>query len=80
MTKDVRSGTYNLVDKNLQILDLVDVLKEMYPSLEFLFTNQHMNLRELKISPNSKLFDHIERFDSCDLKEELEEFKGRFAF
>lgn len=80
ITKAVPSGTYNLVDKNLQILDLVDVLKEIYPTLEFLFTNQHMNLRELKINPDSKLFDHIDRFQSRELKEELEEFKNRFAF
>lgn len=80
ITKEVPSGTYNLVDKNLQILDLVDVLKEIYPTLEFLFTNQHMNLRELKINPDSKLFDHIDRFQSRELKEELEEFKDRFAF
>ncbi|MFK7952040.1 MAG: NAD-dependent epimerase/dehydratase family protein [Ekhidna sp.] len=77
---EVKSGTYNLVDKNLQILEIVDVLKEMYPSLEFLFTNQHMNLRELKISPESDLFNHMEKFESRDLKEELEEFKERFAF
>ncbi|WP_370086609.1 NAD-dependent epimerase/dehydratase family protein [Ekhidna sp.] len=80
ITNDVPNGTYNLVDKNLQILDLVDVLKEIYPSLEFLFTNQHMNLRELKIDPNSELFNHIKRFQSNELKAELEEFKGRFAF
>ena len=80
VTKDVPSGTYNLVDKNLQILDIVDVLKEIYPSLEFIFTNQHMNLRELKINPDSSLFDYIDRFESRNLKEELEEFKSRFAF
>ncbi|MEO9485317.1 MAG: NAD-dependent epimerase/dehydratase [Ekhidna sp.] len=80
VTKEVESGTYNLVDKNLQILDIVDVLKEVYPTLEFLFTNQHMNLRELKISPDSKLFNQIERFESRELKVELEEFKERFAF
>ncbi len=80
VTKEVTSGTYNLVDKNLQILDLVDVLKEIYPSLEFLFTNQHMNLRELKVDPSTKLFNYIDRFESRDLKTELEEFKGRFAF
>ncbi|WP_420318397.1 NAD-dependent epimerase/dehydratase family protein [Ekhidna sp.] len=78
--KEVANGTYNLVDKNLQILDIVDVLKEIYPSLEFLFTNQHMNLRELKINPQSRLFDFIDRFETKDLKEELVEFKSRFAF
>lgn len=80
VTGEVKNGTYNLVDKNLQILDIVDVLKEIYPSLEFLFTNQHMNLRELKVSPESALFDQIKRFESGDLKAELEKFKSKFAF
>lgn len=77
---DVKSGTYNVVDKNLQILDLVDIVKVIYPDLEFLFTNQHMNLRELKVNHESSLFDQIERFNSRDLKTELIEFKERFAF
>ena len=77
---NVKSGTYNLVDKNLQILDLVDVLKEIYPDLEFLFSNQHMNLRELKISKESALFDQIDRFSDSDIKDELVTFKGQFAF
>ena len=76
----VESGTYNLVDKNLQILDLIDVLKEIYPDLEFLFSNQHMNLRELIISPESRLFDQIDKFSDTELKSELLEFKERFAF
>jgi len=80
ITHPVKSGIYNLVDKNLQILDLVDVLKEIYPSLEFLFTNQHMNLRELKVSPESRLYDQITRFDSTEFKDHLVEFKERFAF
>ena len=76
----VSSGTYNLVDKNLQILDLVDVLKEIYPSLEFLFSNQHMNLRELKISSESTLFNQIARFEKTQLHDELLEFRAKFAF
>ncbi|MEM7298278.1 MAG: SDR family oxidoreductase [Bacteroidota bacterium] len=80
ITGDVKSGTYNLVDKDLQILDIVDVLKEIYPSLEFIFTNQHMNLRELKVDSNSKLFEQIDRFVSKDLKTELLEFKEGFSF
>ena len=76
----VPTGIYNLVDKNLQIFDIVDVLKEMYPDLEFLFSNQHMNLRELKIDRNSKIYKHIERYDPISLKEELVAFKEYFAF
>ncbi|MEP1096701.1 MAG: SDR family oxidoreductase [Cyclobacteriaceae bacterium] len=80
ITENVESGTYNLVDKNLQILDLVDVIKEIYPDLEFLFTNQHMNLRELKVSQESKLFDQIAKFGEGDIKSELLDFRKRFAF
>jgi UDP-glucose 4-epimerase len=77
---EVPSGTYNLVDKNLQILDLIDALKEIYPSLEFIFNNQHMELRELNVSRETKLFDHFPRFTSESLKDELLAFKNRFAF
>jgi UDP-glucose 4-epimerase len=78
--KEINSGTYNLVDKNLQIMDILDVLKEIYPTLEFLFSNQHMNLRELNISPDTRLFEYIPKFVESDLKNELLEFKKHFAF
>lgn len=77
---EVPSGTYNLVDKNLQILDIVDVLKELYPKLEFMFTNQHMKLRELRVDPASKLFDYIPPWEENDILSELTELKNRFAF
>ncbi len=77
---EVPSGTYNVVDKNLQILDIVDALKELYPTLEFMFTNQHMKLRELRIDPTSKLFDYIPHWEKRDFAIELAEFKNRFAF
>lgn len=76
----VTSGTYNLVDKNLQILDLVDALKEIFPSLEFLFSNQHMNLRELKISSESAIFNQLQKFEETVLMDELLAFKEKFAF
>ncbi|MEL7146876.1 MAG: SDR family oxidoreductase [Bacteroidota bacterium] len=80
ITNDVESGTYNLVDKNLQILDLVDVLKDIYPDLEFIFMNQHMNLWELTVCPDSSLYNHLERFKSQEFKDEMLEFRKGFAF
>ncbi|MDW3195414.1 MAG: SDR family oxidoreductase [Cytophagales bacterium] len=77
---EVPSGTYNVVDKNLQILDIVDVLKELYPNLEFMFTNQHMKLRELRVDPASRLFDYIPRWQDKDFSSEIAAFKDRFAF
>jgi UDP-glucose 4-epimerase len=77
---NVPSGTYNLVDKNLQILEIVDVLKEIYPSLEFLFNNQHVHLRELNVDRTSELFRYLPPLVEKPLKEELLEFKSRLAF
>ncbi|MFK7899747.1 MAG: NAD-dependent epimerase/dehydratase family protein [Cyclobacteriaceae bacterium] len=74
------SGTYNLTDKNYILLDLVDVFKELYPELEFIFINQHLALRELQVAPDERLSNYISLGDS-DLKEELTKVKEQyFAF
>lgn len=72
-------GIYNLVHKNLQILDTVEVLKEIYPNLEFIFVNQHLAMRDIKIEQPEKLFQYIPFF-AKDLKTELLEFKSKLAF
>lgn len=76
----VPSGTYNLVDRNLQILDLVDAVKSLYPELEFIFTNQHLKLPELRVSPQSALYQHLQQKPPKPLKEELLEFREHFSF
>jgi len=76
----VPSGTYNVVDRNLQILDIVDVLKEIYPHLEYLFINQHLELRELMVETDSKLREYLDYTNKRALNEELRDFKGRFSF
>lgn len=73
------SDVYNLTDKNLEILDIVDILKEIYPELEFIFINQHLELRELKVNPVTRLSKYIE-IPQSDFRQELLSFKERFAF
>jgi UDP-glucose 4-epimerase len=77
---DAPSGTYNVVDKNYSILDIVDVLKILYPALEFIFINQHLSLRDLKVSPESALRKYIHYDNPFDLYTELNDFKQRFSF
>jgi UDP-glucose 4-epimerase len=77
--QDVPSGTYNLSDKNIQILDVVDVLKEIFPTLEFIFINQHLTMNDLRISSESKLQQYIS-IPPSELKSELISFKEKFAF
>ena len=57
---EVPSGVFNVVDKNLEILDVVDVLKEIYPTLEFIFINQHLDLRQMQVDRNSKLREFVD--------------------
>lgn len=80
LLKDVPSGIYNVVDKNLPILDIVDAMKELFPDLEYTFINQHMSLRELKVSPETLLADYIKMPHPESLRTELLEFKEKFSF
>ncbi|QCK15034.1 NAD-dependent epimerase/dehydratase family protein [Mangrovivirga cuniculi] len=77
---EVEKGTYNVVDRNLSVLDLVDVMKEIYPELEYLFINQHLKLRELRVSQDSALRSQIDYTNERSLKDELLDFKERFSF
>lgn len=82
--KDLRlskapSGIYNLADKNIEVLDLIDVLKELYPEMEYIFINQHLQMNDLKLSQATKLGKYYP-IAGTDLKDEMRAFKNRFAF
>ena len=77
---EIPSGIYNLVDKNMQILEIVDVLKSIYPDLEFIFINQHLDLQPLRVNRTSKVRSYITFENESSLMEELLDFKSRFAF
>lgn len=79
LTTVLPSGSYNLSDKNLEILEIVDILKELYPELEFLFVNQHLQMNEIKVKPESKLYDYI-ALPPSKLKDELIVFKENWSF
>lgn len=80
MYNSVPSGVYNVVDKNMQILDIVDTLKDIYSNLEYIFINQHLDLRELKVDPVSALYKYIDNFEPTDFKEDILDFKRQLAF
>ena len=78
--KEVPNDVYNLVSKNLSIIEIVDVFKELRPSLEFLFIDQHLDLRNIQVDTNLKLASYLELAQPRELKEEMEEFLGNFSF
>jgi UDP-glucose 4-epimerase len=77
--KDIPSGVYNLSDKNLQVLDLVDVFKEIFPEMEFIFINQHLTMKQIQVNPEGKIRQYID-IPYSDLKQELISFRERFSF
>jgi UDP-glucose 4-epimerase len=79
ISTEVPSGIYNLSDKNLEILDILDVMKRIYPELEYFHINQHITMQELKVEPKSRLYKFIP-LPVSDLEEELKDFKKHFSF
>jgi UDP-glucose 4-epimerase len=80
LRSDLPSGTYNLVDRNIKVIDILDALKELVPNLEFLFINQHLRLHELHVKPNPLVNEKLGITNTRPLKDELEEFIAKFSF
>ena len=80
LNADLPSDVYNVVDKNLTVLDVLDVLKELIPDLEFIFINQHLRLHELNVKLNPLVNDTLGIHNQRTLKEELSEFLTKFSF
>lgn len=76
----IKSGVFNLVAKNYEILDLVDVFKEVVPSLEFIFVDQHLTLRNLRVNPDLALANVIDVGHPRSLKEDIVVFLSKFAY
>jgi UDP-glucose 4-epimerase len=76
---NIPSGVYNLTDKNIEINDLVDQMKYLYPDLEFIFINQHLELREQVVNLDLNLKNYISIKEST-IEEELKIFKTYFSF
>jgi UDP-glucose 4-epimerase len=74
------SGTYNLALSNYSVLDLVDVFKELIPSLEFIFVDQHQELRNFELDTKLKLSEFMMLPHPRNLKDEMAEFLSKFSF
>ncbi|MBS1746394.1 MAG: SDR family oxidoreductase [Bacteroidetes bacterium] len=79
LNSDIPSGIYNLTDKTLSILDIVEVMKNIYPDLESFFINQNYTGHNLEVERQSKLLQYIPLPES-DLGEELKTFRTKFTF
>lgn len=80
LNSDLASGTYNLVERNIKIIDVVDELKQLIPDMEFIFINQHLKLHQLNVKENELVNKKLGISNHRSLKEELQEFLARFSF
>ena len=76
----VPAGVYNMVAKNLSVLDIVDILKGLRPALEFLFVDQHLELRNITVDTDLKLAAFLPLAVPKQLRDELREFLATFTF
>jgi len=55
VNSNLKSGTYNLVDKVMSIMEISEHIKKLYPKLEMIFINQHLQMRELIVKRDERL-------------------------
>lgn len=72
-------GIYNFSEHNLSIEHIAGVIKEIYPSLDMIFVNQHLVMREIKVLTDQRLVPLL-GLPSVSFKEELERFRDKFSF
>lgn len=76
----IENGTYNLVERNMAIGEVVENLRKVYPQIEMIFVNQHMKMRQLKVEPSEEMKQLYNKAKSLGFMEELQEFKNSFSF
>lgn len=79
LVNELPSGTYNLVDKNLSVMDVANALREIYPDMEMLFILQDRQSRSLVVNPAGKI-NNISKYNTQSLEEELRDFSKHFTF
>lgn len=71
--------TYNLVEYNYNVNDVVEHLTKLYPHLEMLFVNQNMPMRNLKVKPDFRI-SSADALRKIDLELDLRQFREKFSF
>jgi len=74
---NIESGTYNLVDKVISIVEISECIKKLNPKLEIIYINQHLQMRELLVKRDERI---MKLFTSPDLsfEDELKIFMEKF--
>lgn len=76
---DLQAGIYNLVDKNLSIIEIADTMSELYPNLEMIFINQHLPMQDIQMECDERM-NRVMTLSEGSLSKDLQDFKEMFTF
>jgi UDP-glucose 4-epimerase len=80
VNSNLAGGTYNLVERSIKVIDIVDELKQVLPDLEFILINQHLKLHQLNVLKNQEVNRALGIGNERSLKADIETFLKRFSF
>ena len=76
---ELPSGTYDLVEQSLSVLDRVEALREAHASMEVIFVEQHVDLLSLEVPRDARLAG-FQPVRMHDLASDLRTFASQFAW
>lgn len=71
------SGYYDVVDKVMPIVEIAGAIKNLYPQLEMIFINQHLQMRELLVKRDERIMKLLTAPD-LSFEDELRIFMNKF--
>lgn len=73
------TGTYDLVERDWSVVEIVEGLRGPYPDTELLFVDQHLKLKSLVVRPDARLAD-VQPRREVDLEQDIRAMGLRFAW
>lgn len=67
-------STYNLVEHNASVMDIVNELLTVYPNLEYNHVNRHIKMKDVIVQPSNEITKYIP-WSSKSFSQEIKEFK-----
>lgn len=73
----LESGYYDVIDRVMPIIEIASSIKNLYPRLEMIFINQHIQMRELCVKRDERIMKLLTAPDTS-FEEELKIFMEKF--
>lgn len=73
------AGTYDLVEEDWSVVEIVEALRGPYPETELLFVDQHLDLKSLTVKRDERLAG-VQPMRAMDLEKDIRALGARFAW